>query len=109
MIKCTTIQGQKYQVKICDKWWQQTIGLMGQRKVKPALLFKFKKVQDVRLHMFFVFCSICAVYLDERYRVIAVEKLHPFRIGKKYRCQYVLEIDVSAHNNIRVGDRIVFE
>ena len=75
----------------CKTPWEQAWGLMFSKKQTKVFVFK-KPIRDI-LHMFFVFYSIDALFLDSKKKVIEMKKaFKPFQVYKmKKAAQYIIE------------------
>ncbi len=59
------------------------------------------------IHCFFMRTSIDAVYLAKDLTVIAVEPLHPWKIGKRIaKTEHVLEL-AAGSARVKVGDVLI--
>ena len=94
----------KVDVKVCSSLWSQAWGLMF--SPKKNLLFEFKRLQMVSLHMLFVFFPIWVLYLDEKKKVVDKRKLLPFvsMIWPGKKAKYVLEL--IDEPQVSVGDKL---
>ena len=100
-------------VRNCDSYISQTIGLMFSRKRNDfALLFDFREEREIGLHMFFVFFPIDVLFLDRKRKVVDLkqnfEPWTAYYSPKKSR--YVIEAaaGIIARTKTRLGDLIKF-
>ncbi len=72
-------------------------GLMFKSKNTNAILFEFKKPTSIRIHSFFVFFPFVAVWLDEKNRVIKINKIRPFTLAAYPKKEYdkLIEIPIN--------------
>ena len=95
-----------------DSIWQQARGLMFQNKVKKPLIFKFAESQKIPLHMWFVFCTIDVLYLDEDKVIIEMKQnFKPFAYySPKKKAKYVIELaqNTIKNNNIKLKQKVKF-
>jgi len=98
--------------KSMDTIWQQAKGLMFQNKVKRPLIFKFKESQKIPLHMWFVFCTIDVLYLDEDKTIVEMkQEFKPFAYySPKKKAKYVIELKENTikNNNIKLKQKVTF-
>ncbi|MBI2670523.1 DUF192 domain-containing protein [Candidatus Woesearchaeota archaeon] len=87
-------------------------GLMFKRKLKEneAVILKINKESRLKasVHMFFVFYSLCIIWLDKDKKVVDIKKVHPFQplIAPRHPAIYIIEcIKMPA---INVGDVLNF-
>ena len=80
-------------VTLCKTVFSQSLGLMFKTKANP-LLFIFKKEKKISLHMFFVFCSIDLIFLNEKKRIVEIkENFKSFQIyTSTNKAKYLLEL-----------------
>ncbi|MBW6442411.1 DUF192 domain-containing protein [Patescibacteria group bacterium] len=70
-------------VRQCN-FFERFLGLMfTRRKNAEALLFEFNQPTSIRIHSFFVFFPFIAIWLDEKDKIINVEKVNPFKLDIK--------------------------
>jgi len=82
-------------VEWADNFFKKAFGYMF-RKVDHAIVFPFKKDCFASLHMFFVFESLVALFLDANGRVVEKAILKPFTMYfPKKKCRYVVEVPVK--------------
>jgi uncharacterized membrane protein (UPF0127 family) len=77
---------------------QKSVGLMFSRREKAKiLLFKFKNMQKIRIHSFFVFYPFFAVWLDEKNKVVDLKKVMPFIpcISHRGKANKLIEIPIN--------------
>jgi len=93
--------------KICKTFFSKLRGLMFRRlKGNESLLFEFKKSKKRSIHMFFVFYSIKAIWIDQDMKVVDIKTAKPFipYLSSKKPAKYFLEIKDSK--NIKINDKI---
>lgn len=71
-----------------------------------AALFVFPVRQRVCLHMFFMRFPLTALFMDDQKRVVEIQQLRPWQIGKASaeRVRYVLELPI--HEAIPIGTQL---
>lgn len=68
---------------------------------------RFESRTNSSIHMFFVFFSITAAWLDQDFRVVDIQLARPWRVYfPGAPAQYVLEGSVEMMEQISVGDRL---
>ncbi|MBI3051330.1 DUF192 domain-containing protein [Candidatus Woesearchaeota archaeon] len=89
-----------------------SIGLMFQRQVSEALVFRFRHPTRACLHMMFVFMPIDIVLTDEQGTVLEVkENFRPFTIyNSSMKCRNIIEAKAGAVKESRTtpGDKLEF-
>ncbi len=89
----------------------KAVGMMFRKEAKP-MIFLFRVSRKVNLHMFFVFCTIDVLFLNDEKEVVEIKKsFKPFstyRSNKK--CRFVLELPegVIDETETEVGDLLDF-
>ena len=86
---------------------ERLVGLMGRREVGPQEALLFRECHSV--HSMFMRTPIDAVYLDDLWRVLEVETLEPWRVGRSVPgCAHVLECapGAASERGIRPGSRL---
>jgi len=74
-------------------------GLMFRKKQNAkALLFKFKKSSNISIHSFFVFFEFYGIWLDDKNKILKIEKINPFRfqIFSPKKFSKLIEIPVNG-------------
>ena len=99
--------------KICESAFAQAKGLMFSKRIKDeSLVFVFKKPKIVKLHMWFVFCPIDVLFLDEKKKVVEMKQhLRPFTFyTPKKEAKYVVELPETTitKQNIKIGSVVEF-
>ena len=85
------------EVKRCN-YLQRITGLMFKRREKAeALLFKFDYPSKMSIHSFFVFFSFIAVWIDEKGRIISVDKVSPFTFSVSSKREYMRLIEIPIN------------
>ncbi len=96
--------------ELCDTPWKKFRGLMFRKKHERPLLFVFDKKGKLRnsIHSFFVFFPFDAVWLDEEYRVIQVDRVKPFRplVIPKKQAKFLVEMPVGKAEGLKPGEKI---
>ena len=80
-------------------------------KIKPILI-AFKVEHVIGIHMFFVFGSINAFWLNKDLEVVYHKKnLKPFTplVMPTEEAKYVLELPTDQGKNLNIGDKLVFK
>ncbi|WP_304508795.1 DUF192 domain-containing protein [Anaerotignum sp.] len=95
-------------VRIANNFFSRFVGLMGRKKLDSGEgLFL---LGTPSIHCFFMKITIDAIYLSKDMKVLGVETLRPWRMGKYMKkTAHVLELKEGTALNVRVGDRIVLE
>ncbi len=95
-----------------DTIWKQAKGLMFCNKVKQPMIFTFRESQRVPLHMWFVFCTIDVLYLDENKVIVEMKRnFKPFAYySPKSKAKYVIELgkDTVKNNKIKLHQKTDF-
>lgn len=93
-------------VGIANNFFRRFVGLMGKKKLDfgEGLLL----LGTPSIHCFFMKITIDAIYLTKDMKVLGVETLRPWSIGKYIKkTAHVLELGEGTASNVRVGDTIV--
>jgi len=98
--------------KIHSNIFSQAHGLMFTKplKLNQSILIKFKKEKQEAIHMFFVFYPIDAVWLNQDYKIVHIERnIRPFTslVDPKKKAIAILETQKEATINLRVGDKLI--
>jgi len=92
---------------ICESILSKARGMMGLKK-PLSLVFKFKKMAIVSLHMYFVKFPIDVMFIDFDNKVVEVKR--DFRPGETYtpknKAAYVVELSVGSLDGTEEGDEI---
>jgi uncharacterized membrane protein (UPF0127 family) len=100
--------------KWCRSFWCHFRGLMLRRDLPDdeALLFVFRRenTSQASIHMFFMFFSIAAVWLDNEGRVVDAKLAKPWRPAyvPAKPARYLIEARPSLLERVKVGDRLTF-
>jgi uncharacterized membrane protein (UPF0127 family) len=100
--------------KWCQSFWCHFWGLQFRRSLPEdeGLLFVFKResVSQTAIHMFFVFFSIAAVWLDDEGRVVDAKLAKPWRPAyvPAQPARYLIEARPSLLQRVKVGDVLKF-
>jgi len=88
-------------------------GLMFSTKIKAPLVFCFRHEKRLSFHMFFVFYTIDAVFLDKNKKVTEIkESFRPFTAYQtKNKAIFVIEAEQGfvKKNRIKEGDVLQFK
>lgn len=100
--------------KWCQSFWCHFRGLM----LRPTLpedegvLFVFRRasVSQTSIHMFFMFFSIAAIWLDDDGRVVDAKLARPWRPAyfPAKPARYLIEAPVSLLDRVKIGDVLKF-
>jgi uncharacterized membrane protein (UPF0127 family) len=94
-------------VKKADTFMSRLIGLLNKKSIgydEGLILMRCSSI-----HCFFMKFTIDAVYLSKDMKVLYIETVKPWKVGKMVKnCAHVLELAEGAAKNISVGDIIVF-
>ncbi|MBR0600015.1 DUF192 domain-containing protein [Sinanaerobacter chloroacetimidivorans] len=93
-------------IQIADSFLARLIGLLGKKSLSEEegmLLFHCPAI-----HCFFMKMAIDAVYLSNEMKVLYIETLRPWKMGKYVRkAAHVLELaEGTAHEKIRLGEQL---
>lgn len=95
-------------VELADTPVKRFWGLMGRKSLRrgEGLLL----VRCPSIHCFFMKITIDAVYLSKEMRVIGIETIKPWRLGRLYRgVAHVLELPEGAAGALRAGDLLAVQ
>ena len=100
--------------KVCSSPLSKAHGLMFSFPLKPkqGIMLSSDKEDLNTIHMFFVFFSIDAIWLDKSKRVIHVVRgIKPFTILVKppRLAQYIIELPKNSTRGIKIGDKLFFK
>lgn len=84
----------KIKAKTCKGFWRKVTGKIFTSDKKP-LIFEFKKMSEVTIHMLFVFMPLLVVWFDEKKKVTKIRIMKPFVSLEKAKAKYVLEIPLK--------------
>lgn len=93
-------------VSIANNFVKRFLGLMGKKSLGngEGLLL----LNSPSIHCFFMKISIDAIYLSRDMKVLGIETLKPWSIGKHFRkTAHVLELREGTALKVKVGDTIV--
>lgn len=99
----------------CKSYWCQFRGLQMRRSLPEdeGLLFDFRRESIVAtsIHMFFVFFSIAAVWLDENGVVVDAKLAKPWRPAyvPAKPARYLIEALPDLLERVQIGDQLRFE
>lgn len=93
-------------VHIADNFAKRFLGLMGKKRLdngEGLLLLNCPSI-----HCFFMKISIDVIYLSRDMKVMGIETLKPWSVGKRFRrTVHILELKERAALEVNVGDIIV--
>jgi uncharacterized membrane protein (UPF0127 family) len=97
------IKNKKFDLKVyrCN-FFERFTGLMFTRKEKAkALLFEFPKSVKMPIHSCFVFFPFIGIWLDEKNKIVKIEKVYPWRfhVLPKTKFKKLIEIPCSKEYN----------
>jgi uncharacterized membrane protein (UPF0127 family) len=99
-------------VKWCDSWFCKLRGFQFNRKLKQgeALILVYPKEGIRSIHMFFVFFSIAAVWINSQGVITSTKLAKPWRpyYGSSTPACYVLETTPDFLDTISVGHEVEF-
>jgi len=97
-------------VALHDTYFKRIKGLMFS-KIKPILI-SFNVEHVMGIHMFFVFGSINAFWLNKNLEIVFLKKnLKPFTplVMPTEEAKYVLELPIGQGDDLKVMDKLVFK
>jgi uncharacterized membrane protein (UPF0127 family) len=78
---------------VADNFFKRALGIMFKKRFSP-LLFIFEKTQKISIHSFF--CPpFIAVFLDDKKRVIQINKMRPFSLLTSKPAKYLVELPLN--------------
>ena len=95
-------------VTLADTFLRRFFGLMPRKKLNPSegLLL----IGCGRIHTNFMHFTIDAVYLSENFRVLDIETVRPWRMGKRVKgAMHVLEVPENSARRLKTGELISTE
>jgi uncharacterized protein len=99
----------------CQSFWCHFRGLMLRRHLADdeGLLFVYKRssISETAIHMFFMFFSIGAVWIDPDGVVVDAKRARPWRpmYAPAKAARYMIEARPSVLERVKVGDHLTFE
>jgi uncharacterized membrane protein (UPF0127 family) len=99
----------------CQSFWCHFRGLMLRRSLPDdeGLLFVFRRenISQASIHMFFMFFSIAAVWLDNNGVIVDAKLARPWRPAyiPARPARYLIEAPTSLLKRVKVGDRLTFD
>ena len=95
------------QVKAADTFIKRLLGLMGAENLSEQEGLFLENCSSI--HCFFMKTTIDAVYLSKDLKVLEIETLRPWSIGKRVKgASHVLELaEGSAVNKLNIGDQLI--
>ena len=99
--------------RINNTFFSQFKGLMFSKKLKPnqSVLLKFNKEKIIPIHMFFVFQSIDAIWINSKNQIVHIERnIKPFTplITSKFPATAILETSNNATKKLKIKDTLSF-
>lgn len=92
-------------VKKADSFVLRFMGLMGRKELHPSQGLLLTDCS--RIHTNFMRFTIDVVYLSEEFKVLAVETVKPWRLGKKVKgAKHVLEVAENRACRVEQGELI---
>jgi len=101
--------------KWCQNFWCHFKGLMLRTSLPDdeGLLFVYRRenIAETTIHMFFVFFSIAAVWLDNEGCVVDAKLARPWRpfYAPAKPARYLIEARPSLLERVKVGDQLTFD
>lgn len=90
-------------LEIADTFKSRFMGLMGRECIDKTSGLLLKPCSSI--HCFFMRFTIDAVYLDKNMKVLLVETLRPWKIGRQVKnASMVLELTEGAADCLEPGD-----
>lgn len=92
-------------VRLADSLLQKSLGLMGKRPLRDGecLVFRFGESDVRHVHTFFVRAPIDVIWVAGE-RVIAVETMHPWNLGRRHSADTIVELPAGAATGVSEGD-----
>lgn len=95
-------------VSLADQFGKRFLGLMGKKDLAPGeglLLLRCPAI-----HCFFMRFPIDAIYLNKEMKIVGMETIAPWRIGRHFPdTAHVLELPAgSCELKVAIGDHLVF-
>jgi uncharacterized membrane protein (UPF0127 family) len=79
---------------VADNFFKRALGIMFKKDEFSPLLFIFEKTQKISIHSFF--CPpFIAVFLDDKKRVVQVNKMRPFSLLVSKPAKYLVELPLN--------------
>jgi len=93
--------------EIADTFFKRFKGLMLRKEIKNDGLLL---MNCSSIHTCFMRFEIEAIYLDENYKVIYIEKIKPWRIGKiVHNTKHILERKINKDKKYMLGENVIDE
>ena len=82
--------------------FKKAFGLMfSSRENAHALLFSFKKPVDLMIHSFFVFFDFIGIWLDEKNKIIDIQRIKPWKFGIRPKTKYTHLIEIPINGKYK--------
>jgi uncharacterized membrane protein (UPF0127 family) len=92
-------------VKAANTFWERFVGLMGKKQLNSGeglLLYHCSSI-----HCFFMRFPIDVVYLSSDNKILEIETVKPWRIGRIVRgAKHVLELPAGAADRAMIGEAL---
>ena len=91
-------------VSVADSFVTKFLGLMGKKGLKKGEGLLLKRCSSI--HTCFMKFAIDVVYLDKNYKVLYIETVFPWRVGKIVKgAKNVLELPQNSTTGLIVGEQ----
>jgi uncharacterized membrane protein (UPF0127 family) len=91
---------------MADNFAKRFLGLMGKARLADGEGLLLLNCPSI--HCFFMRISIDVIYLSRDLKVMGIETLKPWSLGKRFRkTVHILELRERAASKVNVGDTIV--
>jgi len=94
-------------IDVAETFMTRLVGMMGRERLKEGEGLLLMRCSAI--HCFFMKIPIDAVYLSKDMRVLGIETLQPWKMGKHVKnTAHVLELPAgSAIRKLKIGDQLV--
>jgi len=90
-------KGFKINLKVCN-FFERFSGLMFcPRQKARALLFKFKKPVNIKIHSLFVFFPFIALWLDDKNQILCLKVVKPFTFSIGFNGKFKRFIEIPLN------------
>ena len=90
-------------IKEAKTFWQRFMGLMGKKHLDEGEGLWFENCSSI--HCFFMKMPIDVIYCDKSYRIVGIETVSPWKVGRFYKdARHVLEVRAGGAINLKAGD-----